>query len=702
MPQLKSPIKMTYIELNDAIKEFKEITPEILNNPANIEYLDYILDSLKEIYSDQDWRITKSDSNDLRFDSDHTTFGYECEFAQVAFSNEDVMRHYEHNAPDVRLNSGTVNLFHADLAKQSIGTKYVGMWDLGSDYENVIELGTPALKWDRVWNADLELVCSGEAFKRMYYISLIFDKYLSSLVSIKGNELLLNRVGNVEAFQTPLTTNSAQLGTVKGNRESNKLKSHNAPHKKLPGDARKSPAKTFGLLRDVFTKTLFNGSLEEKSGASFSTVDESVIKAKHMTLNPEEVPLYLTKEGCNEKYISKGLIENTILSRGFIKNGVRLRAPQYTMTVPAEVALELIEEGVNVGQQFNSPYLERLNELHLGFRKYFTSKEPQLEKMLCEYKGGTLGVTKAKIVARQAITILSYFLTTVCGKPAEVSAEIRRETKFAGLKGDALIQALNNYRDVYPDTELKCWCYTHSWIKDVAHVWFKCDPIEFIRLLCRVDINEANAGQDNGAYQSIRIYRKAFTFLLFSRDWNTLNFDFPTTDNNLTNSVETLLKNGDIGAPLEELANKMEYDMDSKRFINTVLNKLSMGNKLRSDIYKKYQYNLSVTLQAPKNLDTGNSVAPLEFAKSLFKSSGLKQTTHVLAQAIFALTHYSEYAKGDHKKFQWCRGDTYATFNDNYKTFLQKKAGMVIVELRDEAFLEHLAMGSIDDEHQGG
>ncbi|WP_428612819.1 hypothetical protein [Pseudoalteromonas sp.] len=263
---------------------------------------------------------------------------------------------------------------------------------------------------------------------------------------------------------------------------------------------------------------------------------EADVEAKHMTLDPIQLP--------SRTKITPDKIKLAVLSDLKEKNNVDGIAPQINIQVSSTTAIKLLMLGTKhddlKGQTFSDEvgYLKKLVNLHTELLKTLTSDIGDDEK--------DINNPSDKYIAAH---IIAYYLTSVTGIPAEVRAKVRQETKV--IFTEQLRKPLVQKR---AKIARKCWTYTHSWVKDVAHLWIKCTPFTLIDGL----------ENPNNVVEQIKI--------------------LAATD---------LSNDSHIKFALENIGAQLNYDEENKNFIKNVLGELTNGSKKvdRAAIYTAYDYN---------------------------------------------------------------------------------------------------------------
>lgn len=609
--------------------------------------------------------------------STKTVFGFEAEFAQSVFGRETgqvlLSKALQNPATKVLLDkklgeekltlqeweykvASLENLFHMDIEKSPFyekGTEVkgkIGGWELGTDYFDVLELATPGLQYDPVWenvNSNFPKLKGTGAWKEMKDIGRVWEKALWIATSERVYKALEKQ--DFPELEQDTAKNSKPFWE--------KSKTVDMVLKLLRGD---KSASEKSLQQGLVTSWL----AQNKDG-------ELTLEPKHFTLHPNELPNCICD---TPPKVKRKNLYTALIQRNFVKNGLRLIAPQYNITVPATCALALVERGVNLEASFESKYLDALNNLHLGFRKYLTAKcNPQTD------------------IARYAVTLLAYYLTNICGLPSQIRGDLRTQTKFdvcTELKRkQAYQEKIKEIDKAWKDYETKAYCYTHSWIKDVAHTWIKANGVTSFQavLNCFNDV-------DKLAFNNV--FKQALLAMA------------PDDDNDLQH-LQNNLSSGDISTPLLKVAGLMDYDFEDRKFVRFVFNserldQLVGGPIKRQEIFQRYKPGLF----EPANPDKPKA----EFQPEQYFQSGLEQCTWAINNVVrcfkyHCYTEYNAVSKGvkitqqvidnfkAYKEITWCREDTYKVYQDNlYKENdkLQGKNNVLVTEVRDQEFLDKL------------
>lgn len=639
--------------------QFKELYEQLRVEISNYYKVDKLAPT--DTYSDQ---------------SAQTVFGFEAEFAQSVFGRETgqvlISKALQDPATKILLEkkiqeekltlqewedkvASLENLFHMDIEKSPFYEngikveKKIGGWELGTDYFDVLELATPALKYKPVWDTsgDFPKLKGVGAWKEMKDIGRVWEKALWIA-----------------------TSERAYLA----------LKDQKFPN--LPQDEQKhskpfwEKTKTVDMVLQLLRGGAPDGLL--KDGLAVSWKEQSkdgdlVLEPKHFTLHPNELPNCIC---ATPPKVEKKNLYTALIQRNFVKNGLRLIAPQYNITLPATCALALVERGVNLEASFESKYLDALNNLHLGFRKYLTAKcNPQTD------------------TARYAVTLLAYYLTNICGLPSQIRGDLRTQTKFDVCtdpkRKQVYLEKIKEIDKAWKDYETKAYCYTHSWIKDVAHTWIKANGVTSLQAVVNCFKNDADK----------LVFLKVFKQALLAMA--------PDDDNDLQ-QLKNNLSSGDISTPLLKVAGLMDYDFEDRKFVRFVFNserldQLVGGPIKRQEIFQKYK---------PGLFDPAAPAKPkAEFQPEQYFQSGLEQCIWAINNVVrcfkfHGYTEYNKFAPGPNKipdpeivkfvhyeEITWCRADTYKVYQDNLYKDNDKPPGknnVLVTEVRDQEFLDKL------------
>ncbi|MCC2605112.1 hypothetical protein [Planctobacterium marinum] len=571
-----------------------------------------------------------------------TIFGFEAEFAQSVYGRETGQHSSAGLTEDEKKTKASLEyLFHAEIEnspyfvdKDVIIDDAVGSWDLGTDYFDVLELGTPGLSYPAVWDTNKAefptLKSQGEPWKLMRDIGTIWTKALY----ISTSERFYNAI-----FNQPDVDQTR--------------------HHKEPGDKTKDVNMVLAMLRGPTStvghgKNVDYGLIRSWGIIENGRPDTIKLARKNFTLHPEEMPNCNCQQTPN---IFRNDILKGVIQRNFMKNGVNLVAPQYNVTVPATCAMQLIELGADLDASFDSKYLDALNRLHLGFRKFLTST-----------------VNPQTPVAGFAVTLLAYYLTNICGLPSQIRGDIRTQTKFDASTSDnrkkRYLAKIAEFLKSNKGYEMQAWVYTHSWIKDVAHTWVKSNGVTALNKL--LECFEATQKKE-----FLDVFGKALVAIS------------PESDNDLAGLKQTL-SNGDISDPLLTVAKFMDYEFPDRKFIHFVLNSelLNVDNADRHSFFVNYK---------PGAYDPKKPKQPAEhYLAPQYADSGYQQCLWAINNVVRCfkfhlynlindLDKISEYKA--YENITWCRADTYQVFEEG---LYKKSKGMLVTEIRDQEFLEAL------------
>lgn len=616
--------------------------------------------------------ITKNESNSLDIASNYTVFGFEAEFAQSVYGREEGQTSSKDLPEDQKTTSAALEfLFHTEIEKAKPKTDIddnsdvkdiVGEWNLGTDYYDVLEFATPAIKYDVVWENKPPFprlkAPNQKPWKRMVEIGQIWKEALYLSTSERFYEAMAN-----------------QTGTTSEHRH------------KEPAEKTKTVRQVLELLRGTEKSDLdksarvFDQGLIKDWSAGQSTKVNTMLEAKNYTLHPAELP-NSTRSNGGKAQIKYDHVIQAKIQRNFLKNGVSKIAPQYNVTLPATCALELIQTGSKLQASFDSKYLSALDRLHLGFRKFLTSKlRPEDD------------------IAHFIVTIAAYYMTNITGLPSQIRGDIRVNTKFA-IDADEKrkkqylteIAAFNKNNKGY---ENNAYCYTHSWIKDVAHTWVKADGPTLLRKTL-----ECLQNQDQG------IFLEVFNTLLEGL--------FPITHNGYE-TFKQALTSGDISDPLIEVAKLMDYEFPDRRFIHLVLNPQKLTTT-RKKIFENYKPGAFVECNPDSKI-----IALPQFSPEQYEQSGYEQILWALTNCVLSLRYHvfklraeatsdndkkatlnkdAESIK-DYETITWCRQDTYQHFQKTSGGLYSETHGLVVTEIRDDYFLNYLN-GDLSIDSMGG
>lgn len=627
-----------------------------------------------------------------------TIFGFEGEFAQSVFGREAgqvTSEEVDLTAQEKLTWASLENLFHIDIEESLVYQSdinklknVVGLWALGTDYYDVLELGTPGIKYTKVWKDSLNNIPvlktnedDPRPWKKMIDIGQCFEKALY----IATSERFYNAV-----FDIPILDQD-----------------HN--HKD-PKDKKKDVKMVLEMLRGP--KSNVGIDYKEKSGLINSwgirkqvrnyddSADQALnntniyIKAKDFTLHPSEMPNLSSTDQPSVRY--DNIIQGKI-QRNFVKNGVSLIAPQYNITLPATCALELVDKGAELEASFDSKYLDALNSLHLGFRKYFKSQiNPQPNSP-----------------ASLAVTYLSYYLTNICGLPSQIRGDIRTNTKYSVCKNNNVSDYLNKiklFEKTNKDYDMKAWCYTHSWIKDIAHTWIKANGITTLD-----KVIECLQGNNKKEFlHSLKLLIEKFEDIKMDAE----NFQEKIYK---SQGIKQSLSNGDISDPLLAVSDLMNEKFIDRKFVRFILNPVKLvspkegmpPNEItgRPNIYKKYKPGLYIKNQDEFTLQP-------EFSPSQYSDKGYQQIVWAITNATRSIRYHLYKLPGEqvpdnvnylsgYENITWCREDTYKVFSkkpdkeNDPKPLYPNTTGMLVTEIRDQEYLEYLN-GNVDMNRKGG
>ena len=592
-------------------------------------------------------------NNIPKLSSDNTIFGFEAEFAQSVYGRESGQVSSQSLTDEEKEKYASLEyLFHADIEKSKyyegndkILHDSVGYWELGTDYYDVLELATPGLFYAKVWDntGDIPtlLAEAQNPWKRMVEIGNTWQKALYIATSDRFYSALFEDGGaNKEAknHKSP-EDKTKNVGMI--------LKMLRGPESQVEGLNLES-----GLVPSW-------GNMQEGRPSTIS------LTSKNFTLHPSEIPNcnYATPPTIKRDNFLEGKVQ-----RNFVKNGVSLVAPQYNITIPATCALELVEKGCDLEASFDSKYLDALNRLHLGLRKYLKSK-----------------VGPKDAVSGFAITIIGYYLTNICGLPSQIRGDIRTQTKFDVCGSEArknrYLQKIADFTKNNKDYEMKAWCYTHSWIKDVAHTWIKANGI-----ITYKQTLECLNGVDKEAFNKVM--------------WQVLESIAPSGEDEQQQFKQNL-SNGDISDPLLGLAKLMDYEFPDRKFIHFVMNSEELSQS-RDTIYARYKPGKPPTgdFQAPQYQESGYEqlVWAMGNAINSFKF-------HVLTELPSVDLNIDAHTYDKFRSITWCREDTASPFTSvqdgKDKSFYEEAKGMLVTEIRDQAYLEYLD-GDVNLNKRGG